>query len=95
MSRARELRTFGNRGMEPRAYGSLVGHLLLRTWERAERIYLAMRCRGFDGQFHVRQSYRFGRAEVLFTLGWPILFILFRLVNVPVCVGSIVTGVFR
>ena len=36
-ARARELRSFGRRGMGMGPFGSLVGHLLLRTWLRAER----------------------------------------------------------
>lgn len=35
-----------------RSYAYLVGMLLVRSWERAERVYNAMLCRGFDGRFH-------------------------------------------
>jgi cobalt/nickel transport system permease protein len=34
-----------------RTAGHVVGTLLLRSYERAERVGQAMRCRGFDGQF--------------------------------------------
>jgi cobalt/nickel transport system permease protein len=94
-ARARELRTFGKKGMEMKAFGSLVGHLLLRTWERAERVYRAMLCRGFHGHFHLRCSYRFGTMEALFTLGWSALFILFRLVNIPQFLGTFITELLR
>lgn len=87
-ARARELRTFGGKGMEMKAFASLVGNLLLRTWERAERVYRAMLCRGFNGEFHVRRSFRFGLREAVFTVGWTSLFIFFRLVNVPLFFGS-------
>ena len=33
-------------------YASLIGHLLLRSLERAQRIHRAMVARGFDGQLH-------------------------------------------
>ncbi|AJE04829.1 cobalt ABC transporter permease [Geobacter pickeringii] len=95
MARARELRSFGRRGMEVRVFGSLVGHLLLRTWERAERIHLAMLCRGFRGEFHLRRPYRFGVPEILFITGWTALFILFRLVNVPALFGGWIMEMFR
>lgn len=91
---ARELRTFGRRGLEMKTFASLVGHLLLRTWERADRIHRAMLARGFDGRFHVRRAFRFGAGETLFLLGWSAIFILFRLENIPRLVGSFVTGVF-
>jgi cobalt/nickel transport system permease protein len=77
-----------------KAYAALVGSLLLRTWDRAERIHMAMLSRGFKGEFHVRQESRFGRAELIFTAGWCALFVLFRLVNIPHLLGVLVTGGF-
>ena len=91
-SRARELRSFGRKGQGIRSYGSLVGHLLLRTWMRAERIHMAMRARGFTGEFHTMRSSRFGGRELLFLLGWSSLFLLLRLRNVPRLLGTLVTG---
>lgn len=95
MSRARELRSFGNKGKGIQSYGPLFGHLLLRTWLRAERIHMAMMARGFTGAFHTRHSYRFGRKEIVFLLGWSSLFIFMRLQNASQLLGSIVTGMLR
>ena len=36
-----------------RTIGYLVGMLLVRSLERSDRIMEAMKCRGFDGRFHV------------------------------------------
>ena len=94
-SRARELRSFGGKGRGIRSYGSLVGHLLLRTWMRAERIHMAMLARGFTGEFHATATSRFGGRELLFLLGWSTLFIVLRLRNVPQLLGSLVTGAAR
>jgi cobalt/nickel transport system permease protein len=91
-ARARELRAFGKRGLGLRSYGSLLSHLLLRTWLRAERIHLAMLARGFTGEFHPRRTTRFGSRDFLFFAGWSGLFLLFRLVNVSQLLGAIVTG---
>jgi cobalt/nickel transport system permease protein len=91
-SRARELRSFGGKGLGIRSYGSLVGHLLLRTWMRAERIHMAMRARGFTGEFHTTAPSRFGIREFLFLLGWSTLFVVLRLRNVPQFLGALVTG---
>lgn len=93
-SRARELRSCGKRGMGMGTFGSLVGHLLLRTWLRAERIHMAMLARGFTGEFHTRQTSRFGGREFLFLAGWSLLFIILRLQNVPQLLGSAITGLF-
>lgn len=91
--RARELRSCGARGQGIASYSSLVGNLLLRTWDRAERIHRAMLSRGFQGEFHLRRTTRFGWRELLFVGGWSALFIVCRLVNIPVLIGTIVTGV--
>ena len=91
-SRARELRSFGKKGRGPASYASLLGHLLLRTWQRAERIHMAMLARGFTGVFHGRDSSRFGAAELLFLLVWSSLCIILRLNNGAQLLGSLVTG---
>jgi cobalt/nickel transport system permease protein len=90
-ARARNLRSFGNKGQGVRSYASLIGGLLLRTWERSERIHRAMLVRGFTGTFHARQASRFGWSDLLFVLGWSALFALLRLTNVAQLLGSLVT----
>jgi len=91
-SSARELRSFGKKGLGIASYGSMVGHLLLRTWQRAERIHAAMLARGFRGEFHGHRSSRFGRNEILFTLVWTVIFIVLRNRNIPQIVGNLLMG---
>ncbi len=92
-ARARQLRTFGRRGLDLRHFSSLVGHLLLRTWERADRIHMAMLARGFSGEVHsTRRQSHFGKPELIFTVCWVALFILLRLYNAPQLLGSLFTG---
>lgn len=52
-----------------RAYGNLVGMLLVRSIARCERIMAAMRCRGFRGQFHVWRHFHFSAWDGVFVLG--------------------------
>jgi len=93
-ARARELRSFGNKGLGLNSYGSLLGTLLLRTWLRAERVHMAMLARGFAGSFPTRQEFRFGWAAFCYLLGWSTLFITLRLHNATQLLGSLVTGLF-
>ncbi len=95
MVRARALRSFQRRGMGMKVFGHLVGQLLLRTLDRAQRIHLAMLCRGFDGEIRLPRPARIGRREVVFTLGWSALFLLMRLVNLPQLFGGILTELAR
>ena len=48
-----------------RTVGHVTGTLLVRGYERAERVGQAMRCRGFDGQFRALTEFRTGPADVL------------------------------
>ncbi|MBJ6750178.1 cobalt ECF transporter T component CbiQ [Geomonas anaerohicana] len=91
-SRARELRSFGRKGSGLASYASLLGHLLLRTWQRAERMHMAMLARGYTGTFPAAQVGRFGAREVAFVLFWSALFIILRLYNGAELLGTLVTG---
>ena len=95
MVRARELRSFGNRGKELKVFGNIIGHLLLRTWERAQRIHTAMLCRGFRGEFHFTRPLKAGKREAVFIFGWVSFFILCRTINIPAFLGGIIKEVLR
>jgi cobalt/nickel transport system permease protein len=46
-----------------RALGHLIGMLVVRAAERAERVLEAMKCRGFRGRFALLAELRFSRAD--------------------------------
>lgn len=92
MWRARSLRSFGRRGLGLSVYGQILGHLLLRTYARAQRVYQAMTCRGFDGTVRVVGRLHLRAADVAFTLGWSAFFVLARLYDLPLLLGRLVTG---
>jgi cobalt/nickel transport system permease protein len=48
-----------------RTIGVVTGALLVRGWERGERVGHAMRCRGFDGRFRSLSAFRTAGADVL------------------------------
>jgi len=68
-----------------RTYGYLVGMLLVRGFERSNRIIAAMKCRGFRGEFFLFDHFAFSRRDgtfilaamlllgVVFLLQWPLL----------------------
>jgi cobalt/nickel transport system permease protein len=49
-----------------RTYGYLVGMLLVRSLDRAERIVAAMKCRGFRGRFYLLDHFAFSRYDAAF-----------------------------
>ncbi|MGD9809181.1 MAG: cobalt ECF transporter T component CbiQ [Deferribacterales bacterium] len=92
MLTASSMRLFGKK-MGFRLYVSFLGHLLLRTMDRAQRIHLAMFSRGFDGTIRCSGDCGMSRSDMLFVLFWCGLFIIFRIYNVPMLLGGAVTGV--
>lgn len=95
MERARSLRSFNTRPMRFRVFVSIIGHLLLRSLDRAERIHMAMRCRGFDGRIRLVRKTKFGWKDFAFIAGWLSLFIVFRMNNLPIKVGGWAMELFR
>jgi cobalt/nickel transport system permease protein len=53
-----------------RAVGCLVGMTLVRSLDRAERVFDAMKCRCFQGRFHVLRHFRFARRDATFAALW-------------------------
>ncbi|NJB67120.1 cobalt/nickel transport system permease protein [Desulfobaculum xiamenense] len=49
-----------------RSYASLIGMVLVRSWDRSERVYQAMLCRGFNGTFHSLNGFAHSTRDILF-----------------------------
>ena len=48
------------------SYAYLVGMLLVRSFERSQRVYQAMLCRGYRGELPVYQHFALNQADLLF-----------------------------
>jgi cobalt/nickel transport system permease protein len=82
MKRARDSRSFGGKWFwQLETIGHMIGTLFLRSYHRAERVYLAMLSRGYQGVMPGVSPERFGRGEYLFLSIVPILLL------VRVCFG--------
>ncbi len=82
MIRAREARSFGKRGKEIKTFVRLISVLLVRSLERAERIYQAMLARGFRGEIRVLKRHSIRFYDILFAVISISLFYIFRNFNV-------------
>jgi cobalt/nickel transport system permease protein len=69
-------------------YGPLVGHLLLRAFDRAQRIHQAMRARGFDGEVRDPRPLAWTRRDTAFVTLWCAFFALARAVDLPTALGG-------
>lgn len=79
MNRAREARSFGGRSRGVRQWGIFIGQLLIRTVERAERIYRAMLARGFDGTLRVSSESRWRGRDTIFLVVWSLILLSLRI----------------
>ncbi len=79
MARAYRLRARTDRGILMKDMGSFVGQLLLRSVDRAERVYAAMKLRGYDGEYPIEGVRKVDGKSVAFFLAVAASSTLFRL----------------
>jgi cobalt/nickel transport system permease protein len=78
-ARAFRLRTDGHTW---RSLGWLIGMLMVRSFERAERILAAMRCRGFDGRFRtLAADTAWGPADGLFAVAGAVALVVLLMLD--------------
>lgn len=53
-----------------RTYAHLMGMLLVRSYDRAERVHQAMLCRGFHGTYWVLDHFAWHRRDTVFCAAW-------------------------
>jgi len=90
MRLAYALRSPDDRSIRLSVSGSLIGHLLLRVMDRAQRIHQAMLCRGFNGDIPVRHCFHWLRADSGFLIGWTAWLVFCGYLNTPEILGRFV-----
>ncbi|MGE5379759.1 MAG: cobalt ECF transporter T component CbiQ [Methylocystaceae bacterium] len=93
MQQAYSLRAPGQRGINWRTWGPFAGQLLLRTYDRALRVYQAMTLRGFTGEYHSGKIRNLRLPDLVYILSWVSFFIVARIYNLPWLIGAWLTGV--
>lgn len=95
MQRAYSLRAPGHKGIHRSVWGSFAGQLILRTFERAQRVYQSMSLRGFTGEYNTGDIARMSFKDFAYFAGWSLFFIIARIYNIPMLIGSLFTGVIK
>ncbi len=91
ITQAYSLRAPRQKGIHFKVWGSLTGQLLLRSMDRATRVYESMTLRGYNGEFqYMREKVHFRWQDILFFIVWGGLIVLFRKVPVLIVVGNLV-----
>ncbi|MCX7749728.1 MAG: cobalt ECF transporter T component CbiQ [Clostridia bacterium] len=89
------LRAPGQKGVHRKIWGTLAGQLILRTFERAERIYQAMCIRGFKGEYNLGALKKLSLKDGIYLLSWGTFFIAARIYNIPVILGDLMGGLAK
>lgn len=92
---AYSLRAPGEKGIRMEIWGSLLGQLLLRTYDRGQRVYEAMVLRGFHGDFEMIHKRNINTKDIAFLTVWLAFFLIFRIYDVPVLIEIFLQGVFQ
>lgn len=92
MLRAADMRSAGMRALPLRIYGTLIGHLLMRSMDRAQRIYRSMVSRGFDGEVRHLRRQAPGWRDTVFACGWIGFFAFARTWDLAGLIGRWVCG---
>ena len=76
---AYHLRAPSQKGINYKAWGTLVGQWLLRSMDRANVVYESMMLRGFNGDFRVKRR-QAGAKDMIYPLVWLAVFVVIRFV---------------
>jgi cobalt/nickel transport system permease protein len=89
---AYRLRSGRRGGVAPAEWGGVVGGVLVRTLDRAERIHLAMLVRGGTAPPPPSERVALQPRDWLFVASWWAWFALCRIVDLPSLVGALAQG---
>lgn len=90
---AYSLRAPKQKGIHYKSWGSLLGQLLMRTYDKAQSIYYCMVLRGYNGEYHRSEEEMLYLKDYIYLFIWICFMILVKFYNIPVLLGNIMTGV--
>ena len=88
MITAYHMRSPRQKGIAMADMGTFAGQLLLRTFAKADRIYYAMKCRGFDGEYRFAASDKLRTTDIIYMIVLISFFIGMRVIPI----GNILGG---
>jgi cobalt/nickel transport system permease protein len=95
MHKAWSLRSVDGHRIPLRIFGQLIGQWIIRAMNRAQRVYLAMLSRGFNGNLPMTHPLHFRVGDALFMIAWMGFFILARWINWPQALGRTIMGILQ
>lgn len=87
--KAYSLRAPGQTGVNIRVWGSMVGQLLIRTYNRAQTIYQSMTLKGYNGNYTISVEQRFRSVDAVYMALWLLIIVTARIVNIPLFIAGL------
>ncbi|MDR2527998.1 MAG: cobalt ECF transporter T component CbiQ [Synergistaceae bacterium] len=84
------LRASGEKAVKMKDMGSFLGQLVLRSFDRAERVYQAMKCRGFQGVYYGKARDRFRRCDYIYVSVFMAGLMILRWFNLSLFLGELI-----
>jgi cobalt/nickel transport system permease protein len=88
MTAAYHLRAPGQKGIAMKHVGTFLGQLLLRSFDRAETVYQAMKCRGFDGVYYGTKRTVFRKSDAVYAVVCAAAIAAMRFFNISELMGT-------
>lgn len=76
---AYKLRTLSERGVSMKDFGSIIGQMLLKSFDRSENVHHAMKLRGFEGEYYSSTKSSLKKNDFIYLFIWIFLFTVVRL----------------
>ena len=95
MSQAYSLRAPEQKGISKHNWGSFAGQLILKTFDRADRVYQAMLLRGFSMEYNVGRIEKANFKDFAYLTGWCLFFVIARIYNLSLFLDSLILGVVK
>lgn len=93
--RAYFIRAPKQKGIHRSVWGSLAGQIILRTFDRGQRVYDAMCLRGFSGEYHTGEDRGIRVQDLAYLAGWTVFFAVAGICNISMLLGLWLTGVVK
>lgn len=87
--KAYSLRAPEQKGIKIKIWGSMIGQLLIRTFNRAQIIYQSMILKGYNGRYHVSGGKAFCYSDIIYLIIWLVFSIIARIINLPMLIAGI------